>query len=753
MEIIHSIILSLRDVNSIIMKKAIFIFLSLLSINLFPQNSLQFLSATTGAACQSIKYYNNYVFTGTGSTLRSYYAGSGAIIPFDTVFEYRYTSEIIRMYLNSHYLYVAANYDGMTKWDISNPALPVKIFDIAVDSAGMATQGIAIKGDTIFLAQQAKVTAYKDYGSSYSKIASFGYAPIAGLVSGIAVKGNLLAYTVWQAGGQNGVYLYNANNFSFISFTQQSGFLTENVIWGKNNNLLHVMGGTNTTNGHFYTLDVSNPFSPLMIFTDTVIGLPLGASMALPYNAENINDTIYVANWGGLKPGNLSNCFVRVYDATNPANVHLLTYINAGLWHFDMTVHYHKMYIASEWYGIKTLDITDIMNPVDEGNTLTGGWNLSSDAYGNYMTVADEGYGFKLYDISDIHHPVVLKINNDPGFCRHADFSDNGDYIYTANMTTQGLRVYKRDSLIQTGYIQPAVCNGRFIVHGNRIFSKLDNKLLIINASNPYSPFVDSTINMTYNDMAMANNVLYITTNDSIAAYDVAGNNFNEIAKVSMIANQNAEMIAAYNNKIYVYIINKGLTRYMLHFNNPSYSLNEEFSAAQVNDAPAYIAADTFGVYLAYRLEGLYALNKQTFAQTGYYRGGLDYRKYTNMYGVQDLFCKDNKIFLAEYFAQTTILTNDTSSYGISHYKAFDNNEYIFPNPSTGRIYFHLAETGSKGISFYIYDMTGRLVKSAFFNTVTMKAGLDCKSLSPGIYLLNAVSEDKVRSFKLIKEQ
>lgn len=209
------------------------------------QNTLQFLSATTGAACYAIEYYNGYVLTGTGSTLRSYYVGLGSTVPYDTVFEYRYTSEIIRLIVDDQYLYVAANYDGMTKWDISNPAMPVKVFDILPDSTDMATQGIAIKGDTIFLAQQTKVSVYKDYGSAYSEIANFGFAPFAGIISGVAVKDNLLAYTVWQLGGQNGVYLYNANDFSFISFTQQGGFLTENVIWGKNNDLLHVMGGTN----------------------------------------------------------------------------------------------------------------------------------------------------------------------------------------------------------------------------------------------------------------------------------------------------------------------------------------------------------------------------------------------------------------------------------------------------------------------------------------------------------------------------
>ncbi|MGD0709713.1 MAG: T9SS type A sorting domain-containing protein [Bacteroidales bacterium] len=724
--------------------------LILISVN--AQNTLHYLSSTTGAACYAIKYYNGYIFTGTGSTLRSYYVGTGATVPYDSIFEYRYSSEIIRMAVHDHYLFIAANYDGMGKWDISNPALPVKIYDIPCDSTGMATQGIAFKGDTILLAQQSKVQAYRDYGTTYSKIKSFGYAPIGGVVSGIAAKNNLLAYTIWQAGPQNGVYLYNVNTFSFISFTQQGNFLTENVIWGKNNNLLHVMGGTNTTNGHFYTLDVSNPSSPQMIFSDTVLGIPYGASMALPYNAENINDTIYVANWGGLKPGNLNNCFIRVYDATNPSNVHLLTYINAGLWHFDLTVHYPKIYIASEWYGIKTADVTNIMNPVDDGNTLTGGWNLSADTWGNYMTVADEGYGYKLYDITDVHHPHVLKLNNDPGFCRHANFSEDGNYIYTANMTTQGFRAYTRDSLHQISYITQIVCNGRFIVNHNRIFSKLDNKLIIINVGDPYNPVIDSTITMTYNDMAVANNVLYITNNDSIFAYDISGSNFNEIAKIALASNQDAQMLAAYNDKIYVYITNKGLTRYKLVYNSLSYSLNEEYYSVPVNGAPTFIAADTFGLYLAYRLYGLYALDRQTFAQTGYYRGGLDYRKYTTMYGVQDLVCKNNLVFLVEYFAQTSILSNDSLFTGTYEPSGGNDKVQVYPNPVNDKVFIHVNNSDKNLLlQLFVYDVNGKLQRNIYLNKEYSE--IDISDLSAGLYLLCFRDDNALlKSLKIIKQ-
>ncbi|MDD3876497.1 MAG: T9SS type A sorting domain-containing protein [Bacteroidales bacterium] len=708
------------------------------------QNNLQFLSATTGAACQSIKYYNNYVFTGTGSTLRSYYVGAGHTTPYQYVFEYRYISQIIRMTVKDHYLYVAANYDGMTKWDISNPALPVKVFEILPDSTGMSTQAMAFKGDTIFLAQFSKVCAYKDLGNSFLKISNVCFPPLFGSINGIDIKDNLLAYTVTQVGGQNGVYIRDLNNNVLLSFYQVGGFLMENVIWGINNNLLHVMAGTNTVEGYFFTLDVSNPALPSKVFEDTVLGVPYGLAMALPYNAENHNDTIYVANWGGMKPGDLTTCYIRVYDASDTSDVHLINYLPAGLWHFDMTVHNTKMYVASEWYGIKTVDVSDMMNPVDEGNTLTGGWNISSDAWGNYLAVANEGYGFKLYNISDPQNIQLIKVKNDPGFCFNACFSHDGQYIYTTNLTYQGLRVYRSDSLIQTGFIQAAVCNGRFLVHGNRIFSKLDNKLNIIDVSNPYAPVVSSSVTMTINDMALGNDKLFISNNDSIMIYDVSGSNFNIVALVSMPFNQDAKMMAAYGNELFVFVTNKGLVKYILNNNGGNYSLVEDNTFALSMGPPTFMAVDSFGLYMAYRKNGLFQYNRNTLSQTGFYRTGLDYRKYTDMYGVQNLFCKNSLVFLVEYFSQTSILSGNPNFATISTFEQKKTGISFYPNPAKDFITIKIgAQNLFSNAYLTVHSAQGKLILRKPLQNTT-ETEIDISRWGTGVYFFSISDNNRI---------
>ncbi|MBI5218292.1 MAG: T9SS type A sorting domain-containing protein [Bacteroidia bacterium] len=732
------------------MKKILLLILVLLFTKpIFPQNNLQFLSATTGAACHAIKYYNGYVLTGTGSTLRSYYVGAG--VPFNYGFEYRYESQIIRMSIKDHFLFVCANYDGLTKWDISNPANPVKIYDLLPDSAGMATQGIAFKGDTLFIAQLSKVSVYKDNGSSFSKIADFGYAqPSAWSVTGVDAKGNLCAYTVFSVWpNKNGVYLYNSNSFSFISYYQQTFCYSENVIWGKNNNLLHVMGGTNSTNGYFYTLNVSNPASPQKIFADTVLGAPFGLAMALPYNAENHNDTLYVATWGGLKPNaGFNYCYMRVYDATNPANVHLLTYIPAGLWHFDMTIHHPYIYVASEWYGIKTFNISDIMNPVDMGNTVTGGWNHYADNFGNWLAVSNEGYGFKLYDITNPMNPVLYDTSQYKGFCFRTKFSADGEYIFACYGTYHGMRVFRRDGLEKISIIQQAVCKQRFELYQDRIYSQLDNKINIIDVADPYNPAVDTSITFTINDMMVSNGILYISNNTGIYAMNITNHNFQQVASVTLAGNQDATALTAYNNELFVFVSNKGLVKYHLNFDGFTYSFVEDTYIALTNGVPNFMAADTFGVYLSYRTKGLFALNRQTLAQTGYYRTGLDYRLYTDQYGVQNLFCKNNLIFLSEYQCQTSILSNDNNFSSVPETKTNYAEELvtIYPNPSGSSVKISInSEIIGNNFEYKIYDATGKIIKSQILN---LKSQIILIGLNSGLYFLEIISDKKIIAAK-----
>ncbi|MBU1718538.1 MAG: T9SS type A sorting domain-containing protein [Bacteroidetes bacterium] len=709
------------------------------------QDSIRFLSATTGAACQVIQYYDSCVITGTGSTLRVYDSRTG--VPYPILWEYWYQSQITDMAISGHYLFVAANYECLTKWDISDPANPTRVFDILPDS-GLSFQDISLSGDTIFLSQFYKMSVYKDFGNSWSKITDYGNTYGWGFITGADVKNGVCAHSVsFNLGITNGVYFFNTHTFSQLSFYHQTKFYPENVIWGENNNLLHVLGGTNTVDGYFYSLDATNPSSPQLVYEDSLKGFIFGIAIANPYNAVNINDTIYVATWCALDENQPlpDHCNILAYDATDPQNIGLVAYIPAGLWHFDLAINQKKMYIASEWYGIKTVDFSQIDSTIDLGNTLTGGWNTGSDKFGNMLAVANEGYGFKMYDISNPADPVLRAINNDPGFCGHIRFSPDGQHVYTFNNSTQCFRVYRSDSLIQTGYIvNPPTANKRTAVFGDRVYGYyqfLDStKLNIVNVSNPAAPFLETFRVMQINDMLVSvDGKLFVANNDSIFVYDVSGGQLTKLSSVTLAGTEDATALAFDNTYLYAYIKGRGLTRYTLTENAGVWQFNQICNWTITQGDPHFIAVDDLGLYMAFKTKGLYAFDKTTGVQKAWYKTGLDYRKFIDQYGIQALFCKDSLIVTVEYFSQTSLLTmyNDYQI-SIDPVSAPMEMAMIYPNPASDEVWVKVAGTPGEKVQVQILDCSGRLVMriEKTLSAETEVIRLPISEIKSGVYIV-----------------
>jgi len=190
---------------------------------------------------------------------------------------------------------------------------------------------------------------------------------------------------VVQLGGNtDGVYIHDARDLSFISYFQQTYCDPEEVLFGQNTELLHVLGGTaSTTNpadpkGVVYSLDMTDPFNPTLVFLDTLNTI-WGLGISNPRNAVIKNDTLYVAttaafdvNWQFPDP---AAGHVYVYDVSDTSNLNLITTIYAGLWHFDVDIQDTILYVASEWYGVQTMGIGDIFNATELGLTLKLGFH------------------------------------------------------------------------------------------------------------------------------------------------------------------------------------------------------------------------------------------------------------------------------------------------------------------------------------------------------------------------------------------
>ncbi len=727
------------------------------------QDSLYFVSATTGAACQEVEYYNGYLFTGTGSTFRVYDVTQP--IPYPVLFEYRYRSFLADFRIKDQYLYIAANNDGVSKWDISDPASPFEVARYEPTETGVAAHDLSFYGDTIFVAADKKVILLDDAPTSITKIGELNVTATGGFISGGEVKDSLYACTLGRNGNNDGVYIFNAKTLSQLSYFQQTYADPENVVFGSNN-LLHIMGGTQGyTNpldgdGMFYSLDITDPANPQMVFHDTIHGIPLAAVANILYGL-NINDTIYVVTTAAPVPGWVypqpAYGQIYVYDATNPADVHFITSLDAGLWSFDVSMNNNTAYIASEWYGIKTLDITDIMNEVDLGNTLTGGWAEDADKYGNNLVVANEGYGFKLFDITDPQNPVLSNVNYDPGFCYRSRFSHDGNFIYTAHSTYDGFRIYNTSDLTQVSSLPNLRCNGRMLVWNNYVVSDYEDLLLgkhfdLTDVSNPSSPVILQTLIISVNDMVVNDNgIVFVANNDSILVYDISAGSF--VKKVSVPFQnsfQDATSICEINDTVYSFITWKGLVRYI--YNETAGTLTENSTYTLPKGEPQRIAADDNVIYFAYAKFGIYAFSRNTMQQVAYYRTGLDLKGFTTQWGVTDLSCKDGYILLTEYFGQTTLLTMDTLFTLIHLQEMPGKTVSAFPNPFND--FTKIQFENNKGIAcnLYVTDINGRIVR-VIPEIRSNEIIIDRKNLQPGIYYYFVMNEKGVEgSGKIIVE-
>lgn len=720
------------------------------SVSTQAQDSLKFLSTTYGAACYQVAYQNDYLYTGSGATLQIYDVGPGESIPYDLVWEYKFRSLIVELVIKDDFLYVAANHDGISKWDLSDPANPQMLYDFIPPNIDDAAYDIAFYGDSLYVGYDTEVGIFYDNGSSFTKTGSLAEITNFGTIRGIDIKDDMLAVTKSLSFTQDGVYLYDIPTGNQIAYHQQNYGDPEDVVFGETTDMLHVLGGTQNSNnvfdikGYFYTLDLTIPTSPQVVYEDTLDGI-IGFTIVSPMNAEIRNDTLYVATQSALKhdfgAGDTISGYVYAYDCTQQNNVQFINSLPGGLWHFDVALQNNLMHVASEWYGIQTVDISDLFNPVVEGRTLTGGWNIDSDTYGNFMVVGNEGYGFKRYDISNPENPVLLNINEDKGFCMKIKYSQNADYIYGLYLTGDRLRVFDATTLAEVGTIQGNYGIDRMEVYGNRVFSQgpNSNTIIVMDVSNPAAPTYETTIGGGCNDLQIdPDGNLFVSNNDSLIVYDVSGGTIQMLTGVQASSGpENFKSMGVYDDTIFVYVDTKGLVRYSYDDSGTPTLTENSFVVPPYTD-PEFIAVDEFGCYLGYRSEGLYAFNKNNLNQTSYFRTSLNF-VFDGIWGIHNLYCKNGLIFLVEYFAQTTILTNDNGFLtGIEDEPISVQQDILpYPNPvSQGNwIYFDVTNIPiTQKPILEVFDLSG---KSVSVKTITTrdKVWANTNSLDAGNYL------------------
>lgn len=734
----------------------------LLSIPLSAQTTgnLYYLSSTTGAACYEIEYFNNHIYAGAGNTLIVYdIAPNGT--PGNVVYQERLPSTIVDIKFRGNIMYVAANHAGLYTYDASAP-VPQFVDSYQPASNDEAAYDIAFKGsDTVFVAYKSKMAIFTANSGNLTFISTFATQVAGTYVMGCDVKNNLLAFvtsafdTTAAGNARTGVHIADAvTPTTQYSFYQQDVSDPHDVIFGQSTDLLHVMGGTESWAsanpwGYYYALNITTPSAPSLVFRDS---LPNNFffCIAQPMNGQLRNDTLFIACEGAWDHANSVPLqgHVYAYDCTNNG-VSFINELYAGLWHFDLTLNGNRMYVASEWYGVKTIDISDIMNEADLGNTLTGGWNLSSDVYGNRLAVANEGYGFRYYDFSDPLNPTYLRSKLDTGFCQGISFSEDGSHIFGWYYTDDDFRVHDTSASFNvTGsvpltaladYFDPYVYNdlamAEQVIGGNHTFIAMD-------VSNYANPQMDTSWlmggSLLYRDMCVSDDgYLFVATTGQIKVYDL-NSNYTQITSTNAPAFQTFECMAVRNDTVYAYVGGLagvfGIRKY--YFNGSTLAFvsgNTPLAAGQ----PKFLAVDSFALYASYQEDGLYAYNKNTMAQEGHYRNSMEYYRPDN-WGQQQLFCKDGYIFDVEYQGQTSVLTMNATLTSASQPAAGNpaNTLQTFPNPlQQGEILHAANPLGTANVFYEIYNASGALAAQQQVNG-TADITISTENLAPGIYFL-----------------
>lgn len=739
------------------MKNVLFLLLAL-CLQANAQDSLQYLSWTDGAACYQIEELNDYLYTGNGNTFKVFDASGTP--PYPEVYSYKFLSTISDIVIIGNELYMAVNHSGLYKWDISTPTAPSIVASYETTSFDDAAWDISFYGsDTLFVTYKKQVAIFRDLGTSFSLETTF--APQVGnsIVKGGAINDTLYAYTQQLGGATDGIYIVDARDLTPYGFHYQSFAEPEDVMFGElNPHLLHVLGGSQNITipwdprGLFYTLDVTNPTSPSLLFIDTLTTIP-GLGMALPVNADMRNDTIFIAttaaqdiNYAWPDP---ATGHVYIYDLTDEASINLINTVYAGLWHFDLALHGNLMQVASEWYGIETIDISDIFNEVALGKTLTGGWNWGTGVKGDTMVVCNGGYGFKVFDITDPRTPIWTNVNYDSNFVKNAVFSEDGQYLYAFFLTNDAVRVYETANYTQVG--------GGLLNQGHERLHRYNNLLVVhdqptigierinfIDISSPLVPVVDSSMNYNCNDYVVRDDgLMFVTNNDTISVWDLS-NNYQSIASVNPLWFEIPGTITEHDDTVFVYITNVGLVRYLWNGSN----LTQDAVVPLPYGAPDYMASDGYGLYICYHEYGLYAYDKATMMETGYYMHGLEFM-YGNVWGPQDLFCDNGLIFLVEWFGQTTILSNDNGMLvSLNTPTAKEAELTIFPNPTLNLATISFSNPHSSEVLIIVHDANGRLVfsQSSTGNALI----LDAANWNSGTYIVSVQKPNTTTSATLV---
>ena len=738
------------------------------------QTPLNFVGATVGGSTYEVCYYNDYLYAGCANTFRVYDLTGPNETPGIMHYEERFISNIDQILVHDGFLYVCANHAGLFKYTLADPANPVLVSFYTPADLDESIYDVAFYGDSLLVAAKRKLLVLEDGATSINYLSTYATYPGDSRIRGVDIKDSLLAYTVAYPlfNIYAGVYLVDLNSMTQLDFYLDNLNAALEVYFGQSTELLHVMGGqlSVTLDGRYYALDYSDPTSLNMVYADTIHGEALaGGSLSTPMSAVLINDTIYISTQGGETPGyTFPDPFsgrVFIYDATNPTNVHYLSDVYAGLYHFDADINpvNRNMYIASEWYGILSVNVSDIYSEVNYGKTITGGWCHGSTQKGDLLAEANEGFGVRLFNVADRSNPILIAQDTTVGFCRAIAFDTINDYLYGFFLTGKRFRVYDAATLtpVADTTIDPSLVlfnavshyqnaryyNGRIAVV-EEYGAPTKRRVVTMDVSDPLNPFEEHyrQKNNIEHLLWLPDGNLMACAQDSLIIFDPASMSILS-ATIPPVSGQIFKGITRSGDTLYVFGsgISEGISRYYYDAAGDSVVYAGSTAYNMDGDNRILMATDDSLLYITSSLDSLRALEMLSpHNVVAVYNHGADFIR-DNLWGVQDLYYNDGYLYLNEYMGQTTILnTLPFDDSGIEEFKVQKNRLLIYPNPGSSYTNIVIPKSGELVIS----TLNGQVLFSQKVNEGSLKIELD--NYPAGCYIIQLRADSELFTNRLM---
>lgn len=348
-----------------------------------------------------------------------------------------------------------------------------------------------------------------------------------------------------------------------------------------------------------------------------------------------------------------------------PENMRPVSTFTAGPENHDIVFLHDKAHVATGPGGIYTFERHDVppadcARPTDFGRTPTGGGNMGSDVFENLLLTAQGAAGMTVSDISN-RKAYPVRSYNRPGICTNARFTSDGSHIVGFFRYAEGdsIRLLDARNMREVASVPGPFWHDRVVMWQDRIFAarKGDSGYDIIDVRKPRTPKKERTVLVNLHDLSIDNQGhLIVTTNHRVRILDVNDGKFSEMLSMSKWG-EGFAAAAGWNGEIFVYARKRGLIRYKLHKSGDHWLLKEKHVLKPPHREPDHLAVDAHGVYAAYNDHGLYVLDRANLTTAGYYRTGMEYLGRPE-WGIRDLFCRQDRLFLVEFHGQTTVLVH-----------------------------------------------------------------------------------------------